>query len=71
MWRQIMSILFNDVCINEEILPKYTHTRIYICSIIQKRKPTLFFKNLGWKEINETMALEKICLKKFSSVMIY
>ena len=26
--RQNMSILFKEICINEEIVPKYTYTRI-------------------------------------------
>ena len=26
----IMSIMFNEICINEEMLPKYTYTYIYI-----------------------------------------
>ena len=25
-----MSIMFNQICINEEILPKYTYTNMYI-----------------------------------------
>ena len=28
--RQNISILFNEICINEEMLPKYTHTHTYI-----------------------------------------
>ena len=28
--RQRISILFNEICINEEMLPKYTHTHTYI-----------------------------------------
>ena len=28
--RQKMSIIFNEICINEEMLPKYTYTYIYI-----------------------------------------
>ena len=31
--RQDMSILFNHICINKEILPKYTSTSIYIYNI--------------------------------------
>ena len=27
--RQKMSIMFNEICINEEILPKYTHTHTH------------------------------------------
>ena len=39
--RQKMSIIFNEICINEEMLPKYTHTHththiyIYIYITIQ------------------------------------
>ena len=29
IWRQKMSIMFNEICINEEMLPKYTY--IYTC----------------------------------------
>ena len=28
--RQKMSIMFNEICINEEMLPKYTYIYIYI-----------------------------------------
>ena len=28
--RQKMSIMFNEICINEEMLPKYTYVYIYI-----------------------------------------
>ena len=28
--RHKMSIMFNEICINEEMLPKYTHIYIYI-----------------------------------------
>ena len=28
--RHKMSIMFNEICINEEMLPKYIHTHIYI-----------------------------------------
>ena len=28
--RQNMSIMLNEICINEEMQPKYTHTHIYI-----------------------------------------
>ena len=38
--RQKISILFNEICINEEMLPKYiythTHTHIYIYIYIQR-----------------------------------
>ena len=27
--RQKMSIMFNEICINEEMLPKYTHTHTH------------------------------------------
>ena len=26
-----MSIMFNEICINEEMLPKYTYIYIYVC----------------------------------------
>ena len=29
-----MFIMFNQICINEEMLPKYTHIYIYICIYI-------------------------------------
>ena len=29
--RHKMSIMFNEICINEEMLPKYTYIYIYIC----------------------------------------
>ena len=29
--RQEMSILFNQICLNEEMIPRYTHT--YICAL--------------------------------------
>ena len=29
--RHEMSIMFNEICINEEMLPKYTYIYIYIC----------------------------------------
>ena len=32
--RHKMSIMFNEICINEEILPKYTHIYIYRCMYI-------------------------------------
>ena len=31
MCRQRVSILFNEICINEEMLAKYTHTRVCVC----------------------------------------
>ena len=44
--RHKMSIMFNEICINEEMLPKYTHTHththiyiyIYICMYFFKKK---------------------------------
>ena len=27
--RQKMSIIFNEICINEEMLPKYTYFKLY------------------------------------------
>ena len=33
MCRHKMSIMFNEICINEEILRKYTYIYIYILSI--------------------------------------
>ena len=32
--RHIMSIMFNETCINEEMLPKYTYINIYTCMYI-------------------------------------
>ena len=33
--RQKMSVIFNEICINEEMLPKYTYfTYVYICVYI-------------------------------------
>ena len=31
--RHKMSIMFNEICINEEMLPKYTYINIYIYNI--------------------------------------
>ena len=30
MYTKRMPVLFNDICINKEMLPKYTHKYIYI-----------------------------------------
>ena len=30
MFRQSMSVLLNEICINEEILPKCSYLRVYI-----------------------------------------
>ena len=30
IYKQKMSIMFNEICINEEMLPKYTYIYIYI-----------------------------------------
>ena len=30
IWRHKMSIMFNEICINEEMLPKYIYIYIYI-----------------------------------------
>ena len=30
IWRQKMSIMFNEICINEEMQPKYAYIYIYI-----------------------------------------
>ena len=35
--RHKMSIMFNEICINEEMLPKYTHIYIYIYIYMLKR----------------------------------
>ena len=32
--RHKMSIMFNEICINEEMLPKYTYIYIYICMCV-------------------------------------
>ena len=39
--RQKMSIMFNEICINEEIQPKYTYVYIYIYIYICKMDLTL------------------------------
>ena len=31
IYRHKMSIIFNEICINEEMLPKYIYIYIYIC----------------------------------------
>ena len=36
--RHKMSIMFNEICINEEMLPKYTYINIYIAYEISKTK---------------------------------
>ena len=35
IFRQKMSIMFNEICINEEMLPKYTYIYIYIYIVEQ------------------------------------
>ena len=37
IWRHKMSIMFNEICINEEMLPKYTYIYIYIGSWNNKK----------------------------------
>ena len=39
--RHKMSIMFNEICINEEMLPKYTHTHTHIYIYIYIYKPHL------------------------------
>ena len=34
-----MSIMFNEICINEEMLPKYTYIYIYIYIYISIQRP--------------------------------
>ena len=34
--RHKMSIMFNEICINEEMLPKYTYFKIYIYIKVSK-----------------------------------
>ena len=51
--RHKMSIMFNEICINEEMLPKYTYIYIYIyIYTFRSMKPD---KNLG------QMFVEEIC----------
>ena len=38
IYRQKMSIMFNEICINEEMLPKYTYIYIYIYIYIYRHK---------------------------------
>ena len=33
LYRQNLSLLFNETCLNERLLPNYTHTHIYITTI--------------------------------------
>ena len=58
--RHKMSIMFNEICINEEMLPKYTYTYIYIymCVCVY-----LVYKDFSRVETNE--------LKLISLVIIY
>ena len=37
IYRQKMSIMFNEICINEEMLPKYIYIYIYI--VISSQRP--------------------------------
>ena len=42
MCRQKMSILFNEIWINEEMLPKCTHTHTYIYVYICMEVPMVY-----------------------------
>ena len=53
--RQKMSIMFNEICINEELLPKYTYIYIYIYRE-REREDLALIKNKGWCaiKVNQT-----------------
>ena len=40
--RHKMSIMFNEICINEEMLPIYIHTHIYICVCVCVYMPVIY-----------------------------
>ena len=44
--RHKMSIMFNEICINEEMLPKYTYIYIYIFSIVTQKRMQIKIKTI-------------------------
>ena len=54
--------MFNQICINEEMLPKYIHTHIYIYIYIQILQATIF----NWLVINKYLKIIKsnlLCMR--------
>ena len=46
--RQKISIMFNEICINEEMLPKYIYMHIYIYIYIYIYEESKFFLSSRW-----------------------
>ena len=44
--RHKMSIIFNEICINEEMLPKYTYIYMYI--VIHRQTVLLYHNSSAW-----------------------
>ena len=51
--RQNMSIMFNEICINKEMLPKYTYIYICVCVRLFLRVYCLYFIKCRLKFFNE------------------
>ena len=63
--RHKMSIMFNEICINEEMLPKYTYIYIYIYIYIYMKKIEKVFQ-MWWIYYDV-----KSTLKRFSLINLH